>query len=287
MPRPVNTQSVGREPLSAWHLMAILVAIAVWLGLAGALRAAPVDELMQALQVEKTLGIMRDEGLAYGEELGDDMFNGGDSQPWQAVLQDIYDPEKMRSILRQHFEAELERTDLAPLIGFFDSERGQDIVTFELGAREAMIDNAIEQAAREAYHAADMDSARMQQITRFIEVGDLLEVNVAGALNASFMFYSGLVDGGGMAMSEGEILADVWSQEEETRADTREWMYAYLMMAYEPLSADTLEAYIEMSETPEGRALNRALFAGFNAMYDEISYALGLAAAQQLQTQEL
>ena len=36
-----------------------------------------------------------------------------------------------------------------------------------------------------------------------------------------------------------------------------------------------------------GRAMNAALFAGFNEMYDRISYALGLAAAQELAAEEL
>jgi hypothetical protein len=58
-------------------------------------------------------------------------------------------------------------------------------------------------------------------------------------------------------------------------------------VAYEPLTDDELDAYIAMSESSVGRVLNRALFAGFNAMYDKLSYALGLAAAQQMQQQDL
>mgnify|MGYP001487454765 CR=1 FL=1 len=36
-----------------------------------------------------------------------------------------------------------------------------------------------------------------------------------------------------------------------------------------------------------GAALNRALFAGFNDMYNEISYAMGLAAARQMAETDL
>jgi hypothetical protein len=42
-----------------------------------------------------------------------------------------------------------------------------------------------------------------------------------------------------------------------------------------------------LSRTDAGRALNRALFAGFNKMYDDISYALGMAVAREMQVQEL
>ena len=143
-------------------------------------------------------------------------------------------------------------------------------------------------AAREVFRGLDGSSdGRLGLVTDFVQANDLVEANVTGALNASFQFYAGLVDGGALEMSEREILDEVWSQEPETRADSREWLYAYLLMAYEPLPEGDLEAYVDLSSSPEGKAMNRALFAGFNTMYDNISYALGLAAAKQMQAQEL
>ena len=44
---------------------------------------------------------------------------------------------------------------------------------------------------------------------------------------------------------------------------------------------------LHASQTDPGRALNRALFAGFNKMYDDISYARGMAVAREMQVQEL
>ncbi len=108
-----------------------------------------------------------------------------------------------------------------------------------------------------------------------------------GALNASFHFYRGLVDGGAFEMTESDILRDVWDQEDNTRNDTREWLFAFLLMAYGPLEDGELSDYVALSGTDAGQALNRALFAGYNRMYDELSYALGLAAAQQMKTQDL
>ncbi|WP_425074601.1 DUF2059 domain-containing protein [Sagittula sp. S175] len=250
-------------------------------------RAEPVDDLMEALQIDAMLDIMREEGMAYGADLANDMFPGGDNTRWQALLTEIYDPAKMHVVMRGHFAEVLGHTEMRTLVAFFNSDIGQEIVQHELSARRVLIEDDVEDAARQAFVEADPDTKRMKQLDRFVEVNDLLEANVAGALNASFKFYSGLVDGGALQMSEGDILADVWGQEEETRQDTREWLYAFLMLAYEPLSSDDLDRYIDVSSTPEGRVLNRALFAGFNAMYDEISYALGLAAADQMQTQEL
>ncbi|MBP0482925.1 DUF2059 domain-containing protein [Sagittula sp. M10.9X] len=250
-------------------------------------RAEAVDDMMEALQIDEILEIMHQEGLSYGADLANDMFPGGHNDRWGAILKEIYDPEKMRIVMRGHFADVLGQTDMHRLTAFFGSDLGTRIVQLELSARRALIDDDMEAAAREAFRVADPEAPRMRQLTRFVEVGDLLEANVTGALNASFKFYSGLVDGGALQMSEGDILSDVWGQEEETRVDTEEWLHAFLMLAYEPLSDEELEQYIDVSATPEGRVLNRALFAGFNAMYDEISYALGLAAAEQMRTQDL
>lgn len=274
--------------VAARRLLLGALALLTCLVVAPPVRAERVDDLMDALQVESMLGIMRTEGLSYGEELAADMLPGGSSAPWRDSLSQIYDADRMRDVVRSGFAKTFDGTDPDPLIAFFSSDLGQRVVQLELAAREAMVDDAVEEAAREAYQDLKGDEdPRLDQLRRFVEVNDLLEANVTGALNASFKFYSGLVDGGGLRMSEGDILSDVWSQEEDTRMDTREWLYAYLLLAYEPLEDEELEAYIALSETSQGRALNRALFAGFNAMYDEISYALGLAAAQQMKQQEL
>lgn len=250
-------------------------------------RAEPVGDLMRALRIDSMLQIMRQEGLAYGGEMAGDIVPGGGGS-WTAMVDGIYNVDWMRDVVAEGMAAVIAQGDSDPLVSFFTSELGVRIIELELAAREAMIDDAVEEAARESYRAlAAAEDPRVAQVGRFIEANDLLEANVTGALNASFQFYSGLVNGGGLAMSEAEILADVWAQEEETREDTREWLYAFLLLAYEPLTDEELDAYIALSETVQGRALNRALFSGFNAMYDKISYALGLAAASQMTLQDL
>lgn len=100
-----------------------------------------------------------------------------------------------------------------------------------------------------ASRAADMRSDgtdRMRQIDHLVESSGLIEENVVGALNASFAFYTGLADGGAFPgrPSRDELLADVWAQEFEVRADTIDWIYGYLVLAYQPLSDDDLAAYI-------------------------------------------
>lgn len=263
-------------------------ALAMALFAAFPVRAQDAGELYDLLRLDDLVAVMRQEGLSYGQELGTDMFGGSPGAGWSDLLDEIYDTGRMRSLVEARFTAAIDPEAVAPLVRYFDGADGREIVSLEIAAREAMIDDAVEDAARERYRDLSAgDDPRLEPVERFVEAGDLVEANVAGALNASLRFYSGLVDGGAIEMSEDEILREVWSTEEETRADTSEWVHGFLLLAYRPLGAEALADYVDLAETDAGRALNTALFAAFNAMYDDISYALGLAAAREMSTQEL
>ena len=250
--------------------------------------ASPKNDLLDALGVPQIVSIMRQEGMSYGDTLAEDMIPGGGTAGWRATVERIYDEDRMLATVQEVFAEEFGDAEIDPLLAFFTSETGQQIVSLELSARNAMREQEIEDAARAAFNDLDGTASQpLAAIADFVNTNDLVEANLVGALNANYMFYLGLVDGGALQMSESEILTEVWSAEEETRADTREWVYAFLLMAYRPLEDGVVEEYTELSRTEAGRALNRALFAGFNRMYDDISYALGMAVARAMQVQEL
>lgn len=249
--------------------------------------AAPVDDLVELLRIEETIDIMRAEGAVYADELARDML-GGATPSWQAMVDRIYDADAMVASVTAGFVASIGEADVAPLVAFFGSELGQEIVALELGAREAMLDPDVEAGARARFRDLEgSEDAELALIERFVVANDLVEQNVTGALNASFAFYNGLADGGALEMTEAEMLNDIWSQEEATREDTVEWVHGYLLLAYGPLSNEELEAYVTLSETKAGAVLNQALFAGFNDMYNDISYALGLGAAREMAATDL
>lgn len=270
--------------LGAFLCLAVLLAAAPLRADEAADRAA----LNAALGVGDLLEIMRQEGQGYGRDIGAEFLPDGGGQSWQSIVSRIYDLEKMRASVGQGMAAALPSEQVAPLLEFFTSERGKRIIAAEIAARRAFLDPATEEAAREAVrNVADAQEARLALIRSYVEANDLIEYNVSGGLNANLRFYKGLVDGGAIEMTEDEMLSDVWNQAEETRADTEEWLLAYLMMAYAPLEDGDIEAYVALSEADAGRALNRALFAGFDGMYGDLSYALGLAVAQQMKGEDL
>jgi hypothetical protein len=248
------------------------------------------DVLFDLLMLPDIIEVMREEGVSYGDTIGQDMFGGPPTAEWAATVERIYDYGMMEGMVRTDFMTSLENADLAPLIGFFASEQGQMIVGLEVSARRALLDDAVEEAAKVAAAiAAEDGDPRIALVGEFVDINNLIETNIEGALNSNLAFYGGLVDGGAFdgALSEEQILSDVWGQEQEIRESTTEWIYSFLFMAYQPLAEADLQAYIAFSETEAGGEINRAMFESFDRLFTGISRSLGRAAANEMTMQEL
>ena len=254
--------------------------------------ASGIGALVEALRLGEIFAIMQEEGRAYGAELEEEMFPGRGGPSWAAEVDAIYDAEKILPAFTERLQAELgaDGAGLAPVIGFFGSATGRKAIELEVSARRALLDEAVEDAAK--LRAAEMREERdprFAALVAFAEANDLVEANVSSGLNASLAFYAGLAESGaiGEAHSEQDMLDDVWSQEPALRADTEEWVYAFIALAYGPLSDAELADYTAFSLSPEGRRLNRALFAAFDAVLSDISRALGRAAGRRLTGEDI
>lgn len=251
---------------------------------------ADVEALYDVMRLDDIIEVMREEGLGYGADMASDFLNGAGGPDWERSVDRIYNTDKMGETVMRSFARTLEDVDTDKLVAFFEAETGSEIIALEISARRALLDDAVEEASIAQLEAAQASNdPRLALIGRYIEQNDLVEANVVGALNSNYAFFTGLADGGAFPfeMTEDQIIRDVWQQEQEIRDDTTEWINSFLLMAYQPLTDDQIEDYIALSETPEGRALNQALFDGFNDMFNEISRALGLAASIYMGGQEL
>lgn len=253
---------------------------------------AEIAALSETLMIAEVMAVMREEGIDYGSTLEAEMFPGRGGAEWQAIVALIYEPAEMQQMFEARLAEELqgEPEAIAAMADFFGGERGQRILRLELEARRALMDDTAEEAAKVTVQ--DMiaeDDPRMEVLRRFADTNDLIESNVAGALNSNLAFYEGLSEGGAFEepMTEDQMLADVWSQEPEIRADTEEWLYSYLALAYQPLSDEDMGAYQAFSETAAGQKLNSALFAAFDVVFTRISRDLGRAAARQMQGEDI
>jgi hypothetical protein len=255
--------------------------------------SAEVASVVSALRMPDIIAVMREEGLAYGDDLEEELFPGAGGARWTGAVQEIYDEAAMLRRFEAAFATRLSDQPQAmqAIVEFFASDRGQRILTLEIEARRALLDEAVEDAARVRVDDMRADNdPRLDVLQRFAEVNDLVEQNVSGALNANLAFYAGMVEAGAFAvadLTEDEILAQVWSQEADIRAETETWLYPFLTLAYGPLPDEDMQAYVAFSETPAAQAMNAALFVAFDAVFSEISRDLGRAAAQMLSGQDI
>lgn len=243
------------------------------------------DQLIAALGIPDLMEIMHEEGTRYGADIETEMFPDRGGAKWTAQVQTIYDPTRMTDVFRSRMIKELEGDDVESMLGFFTSDLGQRIITLEVTARRALMDESVEEAARDtAQTLQDSADPRFDLLEAFSEANDLIDENVVGALNSNYAFYQGLIDGNAFPfeMTEEQILSDVWGQEPQIRMDTVEWLYGYLTLAYQPLSDDDLKAYIAFSKSDAGKEMNHAIFAAFDEVFTGISRNLGRAASIHL-----
>lgn len=269
---------------------AAILSASAMLALPAAADEAQVRQLYEALRMDDVLAIMRAEGLVHADELAEEMFAGRGGGTWDAAAKSIYATERMEDQVARDLVRSLADTDLGPLLDFFTSELGREIIALEIEAREALQDESVEEAVTDRAAELRQDGdPRIEMLDAFVEVNDLIDANVAGALNANYAFYTGLAEGGAFdgAPTEDQVVGDVWAQEPEIRAETLDWIYGYLNMAYRPLTDDELESYTDLGRSAEGRALNTAIFGAFDAMYVDISRALGEGAARFMAGQDI
>ena len=248
-----------------------------------------VAELADAIGVPEVIEIMRSEGLETAAELSDG-FLGGPSRSWTRAADRIYDSGRMQEIVLLGMASALNGRDPEPITAFFRSELGIRIIGLELSAREAFMDEGVEKASSEyVQKLRNDDPARYRLLEDFIETNELIESNVIGALNSNFAFLRGLQSAGSFErdVSEQDILQQVWSQEADIREETTDWLFSYLSLAYQPLTDEELEVYLDFSSTRHGKLLNKALFEGFDKMFVELSRAMGTTLGELSKASEL
>ena len=89
--------------------------------------------------------------MGQAEDIAADMF-AERAGSFESVASRVYDTARMAETFRAEFDATLADVDVAPLLSFFASDLGRQIVSLELSAREAMIDPEIEEAADRRAH---------------------------------------------------------------------------------------------------------------------------------------
>lgn len=279
---PIRARSTSR-------LAAAFAVLTLFAPVSGA--ASPrIDPVYDVLGLGEMLEIMREEGIGYGADLEQELFPGRGGDVWAGAVGAIYDTDRMETAIQAELDRRLGDGEIAAILDFFGTETGARIIGYEIAARRALLDDAVEETASEDWQQLEADGdALWDQLVAFAEINDLVESNVAGALTSNYAFYTGLIDGGAFSfeMTEDQVLADVWSQEDSIREETVDWVYSFGALAYQPLSEAEFREYIDFAGTDAGQALNAALFAAFNDLFAGISRELGFGAARYVAGQDI
>lgn len=245
------------------------------------------DDLARAMRLTEVVEILREEGLRYGATLDTELLEGAGGAFFAAQVARIYAPDRMHAALRNALSDHLDPEQAAAATAFFSTATGQTILTLENSARRAFADDGIEEMALDRAEEAGEGDPRLGQVAAYVAANDLIGQNVKGAISADFQFYRGLSDGQGTARDDGAVLASLLEARDETEAETRRWVMGFLYFAYTPLEDDQMQANIAFSQSAAGKALNAALFEGFDRLYGEISYDLGRATGFALKASDI
>ena len=278
-------------------LMSMAFALAFVLPSGAQVGPEMVRQLGDALRMDETLQIMAREADASTAEIAPELFGGTVPDEWTQALAALFDPVTSRAAFDAGLAAAIANRDptvLAGAITFYQSPLGLEVLALELSARAALLDMDVESAAKQSWADLQADpmpasAARVALIAELVAAGDLIESNVSSALNGNLAFFQGMAESGGLGatMSDQDMLAEVRSQEADLRAQTQDWIFPFLAMAYTPLSDQDLRRYIDFANSPSGKALSNVLFLAFDQMSTQQSRGMGLAAGRIMAGQDI
>lgn len=251
------------------------------------------EELWQVMRMDAMIDIIADEAVSEARNLEESGVIVGTGQPWPDVVRRIHDPETLRVTFREGVAEAVARLDPGLVragLGFYRSPLGQRFLDLEASARRAMLTEGVEDQGREAFmRDLTRGGERSAIIRRIIRDADLITPNVESGLNATVAFSQGFAEGGGYDMppDQSQMLAEAWEQQPQIEADAAAWLEGFFMIAYSPVTDDEMEGYAGFATSDRGQALANAMFGGFDKLFAQTSYRMGLAAALRRGGREL
>ncbi len=268
---------------------------AVLLALVGSARAdvgPGMATLSEAYMLDELFAIIAEEGRDNAATIHSEVLDHAAGDAWDRAVRRLYDPARLHTVflgeLTQELATQPQVIDAA--LAFADAPAGRQLIQLEIEVRAAMLDDDIDAAARDRLAMArDEDADTLGFVRERIAVHDLVEMNVSLGLNSALAYFTGFNDTapGSMRLDAGRIMGDVWQQEPAIRAEVGEWLEAYFLLAYSPLSEDARAEAMVHFEASEGAAFNTAMFNAFDRVFAQVSAALGAEVGRVLAMRDI
>ncbi|GGX63660.1 hypothetical protein GCM10007385_36030 [Tateyamaria omphalii] len=238
---------------------------------------ADVNRLVDAMGIPELISAFVAEGVESGNSIDESFLNGQGGDVWADTVRRLYDPSRMEAELRTIMTEELDPDISEQALLFFESELGERIIALEVQARQAFLDETVENAAKAS------PAARGDNVTDYLVSRDLIERNTDVAVAAQAAFLEGMSESSG----RNDDTPDMDQLRARTLVNTEGWLRGYNALAQSAMTDDDIAIYTAFWETDVGRAVDDALFLAFGQSYTTLSYALGQAAGRLLPQNEL
>lgn len=245
-------------------MRALVLAATIWGAAVAAQADTAADRLFEAMGLPGLIAAFVEDGRHAIPDLDAGFLGGQGGDVFRETAMRLYDAGRVEGELRAAFADLVDPQDARQALVFFDSAQGQNIVALEVQAREAMVEDALEEAAKAAADGADAE------VLRLISVRDLVEVNTDIAVAARVAFFDGL-----LASAPDVDTPDVAGQRGVIAEDTRAWVTGYYMLVASALPENDLDTYTAFWETDVGQRVDAALSEAFEQSYVSLSFGLG------------
>lgn len=277
-------------------IRAALLSILFTVLLVVAPHTARANDIARAFLLEELFEIMAEEGRRSAVMDDATPLQGRALDQFAMDAERLYNPDAMLRAFLAELDVELAAHPemRADALEFAGTELGKRVLQLEISARSALLDDAVDEAARlalvEARAASETqpEAVRLALVRERIAANDLIDLNISLGLNTSFSYYRGMLDEDAVeGMTANELLQLVWAQQDEIRAEIEDWSESFFLLAYGPLSEDEMRALIDYARTPLAVGFNQAMFRAFDTVFTELSLRLGQALGRRLRFEEL
>ena len=252
-------------------------------------QTAVYDQLYSALRLDEIVQIIKTEGIHEANTTAEIYLKSkGQTGTFRKDIEKLYDRTNISTFLLDGVANRLTEDDAQSALAFYSGSLGAKIAQLEASARLAISDDAVESVAIEIAKAAgSKDHQRYKTLTKNIEDLELVEHNMKGAFASQYGFLTELSQADDIDLSQDQILSMLSANEQKLRGEISAWLIGYSYMAYQPLSDEELDAYLDFLTSKPGKALHKALFDVFNALSVETASALGVLIAATREARDL
>lgn len=251
--------------------------------------SSDAGRLLELMRFDQLAEVSREEGISGNASVLEDFGLTSNEAFWLEELDVIFDEGKTEEMFRTSFAKAYNQRSIVDAIAFLGSEAWMRAYDLQIDTSLLLTDPALEEAAVIHYwEHIENNSPRVPLIEDLVASTDLVEQNIAGAMNAMLAFNRGMTFvSSDLGYPDEEMIALLYASETELRLEISEWLHAYYLVAYLPLTEADISQQIEFWTSQAGQDISAAMMLSYDVVHNDQSFAVGRALAEILNSPAL